>query len=280
MEKGKKIVLWILTGFLLLTAIAFMPSVSSFMALAVVVIIAPVQKWQDVLGKVVKGKIKAIICAVLVVAMFISVPTLPGEENGTKTESTTEKSTEAITTDIVVNEGVTVSGTELSTDSNVSDTTENTQTEETTDTIIDTETQSSGEPSTAAPVVVPETNPAHVHNYKDATCTTPKTCTSCGETEGNAKGHSWKEATCTTPKVCNVCGETSGDALGHSYSGGKCNRCGANDPDYVKEEMVWVPADGEGKYHSKASCSGMVNPQQLTKEEAIQQGYQPCKRCH
>ena len=51
--------------------------------------------------------------------------------------------------------------------------------------------------------------------WKDATCTEPKTCVKCGKTEGEALGHDWKDATCTEPKTCQRCGETEGDALGH-----------------------------------------------------------------
>ena len=35
----------------------------------------------------------------------------------------------------------------------------------------------------------------HEHEWTKATCTEPKTCTKCGETEGEALGHRWKEAT-------------------------------------------------------------------------------------
>lgn len=58
--------------------------------------------------------------------------------------------------------------------------------------------------------------PALGHSWKDATCTKPKTCNVCGETEGEALGHTWVEATCTTPKTCSVCGTTEGEALGHT----------------------------------------------------------------
>ena len=47
----------------------------------------------------------------------------------------------------------------------------------------------------------------------------------------------------------------------------------------VQETMVWIPATGS-KYHSKSSCSGMNNPTQVTEQEAINQGFEPCKRCH
>lgn len=47
----------------------------------------------------------------------------------------------------------------------------------------------------------PETT-VHEHNFLLATCTAPKTCLSCGKTEGSANGHSWESATCTSPKKC------------------------------------------------------------------------------
>ncbi len=57
----------------------------------------------------------------------------------------------------------------------------------------------------------------HEHTWQDATCTSPKTCTTCNETEGEALGHAeeiipGKEATCsetgvTEGKKCALCGE-------------------------------------------------------------------------
>ena len=55
----------------------------------------------------------------------------------------------------------------------------------------------------------------HTHVWEEATCTTPKTCSVCGETEGEAPGHVWKEATCTTAQTCSVCNEIMGVHLGH-----------------------------------------------------------------
>ena len=71
-----------------------------------------------------------------------------------------------------------------------------------------------------------------IHNWKGATCTTPRTCSNCGETEGEASGHVWSEATCATPRTCNNCGETEGDVLGHALTeanyqeAAKCTVCG------------------------------------------------------
>ena len=35
----------------------------------------------------------------------------------------------------------------------------------------------------------------HQHTWVEATCTEPKTCSECGETEGEALGHQFSEAT-------------------------------------------------------------------------------------
>ena len=42
--------------------------------------------------------------------------------------------------------------------------------------------------------------------------------------------HEWVDATCTAPKTCSKCGETEGEALGHTYVEGVCSVCGANEP--------------------------------------------------
>lgn len=48
----------------------------------------------------------------------------------------------------------------------------------------------------------------HAHEWKEATCSTPKTCKTCGETEGVALGHKWKDYTCT---VCGTVDTTKKD---------------------------------------------------------------------
>ena len=45
------------------------------------------------------------------------------------------------------------------------------------------------------------------------------------------------------------------------------------------ETMVWIPVNGGTKYHSTASCSGMIDPERVTVSEAIELGFEPCKRC-
>ena len=44
--------------------------------------------------------------------------------------------------------------------------------------------------------------------------------------------------------------------------------------------LVWVPTKGGKKYHATATCSSMQEPKQITKAEAEEQGFTPCKRCY
>lgn len=64
------------------------------------------------------------------------------------------------------------------------------------------------------------------HSWQEADCTTPKTCTLCGETRGTALGHSWMDATCTAPKTCSVCRATEGEPLKHNFVDHVCTYCG------------------------------------------------------
>lgn len=60
------------------------------------------------------------------------------------------------------------------------------------------------------------------HEWVEATCTEPQTCSICGETNGEALGHDWQAATCTEAKTCAVCGETEGEPLGHDWQAATC----------------------------------------------------------
>ena len=106
---------------------------------------------------------------------------------------------------------------------------------------------------TVKPTAAPTPTP-HIHNLVDATCTQPKKCTSCDYTEG--------------------------DVLEHNYNKGYCTMCGRRDPNYINDEMVWIPTNGGSKYHSNSTCSNMKSPIQVTKDYAISQNYEACKRCH
>lgn len=60
------------------------------------------------------------------------------------------------------------------------------------------------------------------HNWKQATCTRPETCSECGKTKGSALGHTGGQATCSAPAVCTRCGTSYGEASGHVWVAGTC----------------------------------------------------------
>lgn len=82
------------------------------------------------------------------------------------------------------------------------------------------------------------------HTWADATCTAPKTCTTCGATDGAAKGHTWTDATCTAPKTCSVCGATDGEAKGHTWADATteapktCTVCGTTEGEPETEPVT------------------------------------------
>ena len=51
------------------------------------------------------------------------------------------------------------------------------------------------------------------HRWAEASCVKPKTCLTCGETEGAPLGHQLSHATWLEPPTCAVCGATEGEPL-------------------------------------------------------------------
>ena len=122
------------------------------------------------------------------------------------------------------------------------------------------------------------------HNWIDATCTEPKTCSICGAIEGVALGHDWEiisqeEATCTAGGSivyeCAGCGEDKSEtfpALPHTYVDGKCSACGAELPteatitfgddkaqrvEFSTESQKWEH-DGLALVNNKAGSSNTI----------------------
>lgn len=81
------------------------------------------------------------------------------------------------------------------------------------------------------------------HQWTEATCTTPKTCSLCDEIEGEALGHNWTPATCETPETCNRCNETQGTAADHDWLDATCAE--------PKICQVCKTIDGEPLGHTK-----------------------------
>ena len=118
------------------------------------------------------------------------------------------------------------------------------------------------------------------HQWMDADCLTPKTCTVCSVTEGEALGHdflaatcdspescsrchaqqglpldhAWQSATCSAPETCTLCGSTQGEVLAHTYGkweitgeemSRSCTACGATETSAVDREVfAWEQITG------------------------------------
>ena len=111
---------------------------------------------------------------------------------------------------------------------------------------------------------------AHMpHDWAEADCTHPRTCTRHGETEGDPLGHDWKEAICTAPRTCSRCGATEGDPLGHDWKEATCTepktcvRCGATEGE--PREHDWQ----EATYTAPRTCRacGVTEGEPLVKKE-------------
>ena len=85
-------------------------------------------------------------------------------------------------------------------------------------------------------------------------------CAVCGKFDESSRrelppnGHEWIDATCTEPKTCDLCKQTEGKALGHEWAvpdiawcqvQATCTRCGTTEGEDV-EAHTWIDATGDG----------------------------------
>ena len=165
-----------------------MPSISSLCALILTLLILPIAKWQAIIRKFIRGKLKAIVAAVLATLTIFTAPT-----TGTNTTIDDNPLTYAYTLQSVTDATI---ATPATTEAEIATTTVTTAIEHA---IIES----------AAPIVTeattePSTEPPHIHSFSLATCTLPKTCV-CGDTDGVANGHKFSNGKCT------VCGTADPD---------------------------------------------------------------------
>ncbi|MBQ7956295.1 MAG: hypothetical protein IJ282_11205 [Lachnospiraceae bacterium] len=89
----------------------------------------------------------------------------------------------------------------------------------------------------------------HEHEWERATCTEPRTCISCGETDGEPKGHDWIEAT-DTPVVEQSLYERVGGKLyvGDEFTLGTYEQ--DNNLENGAEDIEWIvlEKDSDGTY--------------------------------
>lgn len=110
------------------------------------------------------------------------------------------------------------------------------------------------------------------HNWTAANCTTAKTCSICGKTEGSALGHDWADATCTTPKTCKRtgCTATDGSPLGHEWATDwttdnnqhwhKCNRTGCTEINGAENHIPDRNAATEDDPVKCTECGKVLTP--------------------
>lgn len=101
------------------------------------------------------------------------------------------------------------------------------------------------------------------HQWIEATCLEAKTCSECGEVEGEALGHSWVEAACETPKTCSVCAVTEGEALGHDWQDATteapktCANCAATEGERIITDARFETASCSFAFGAWAGQSAM-----------------------
>ena len=84
----------------------------------------------------------------------------------------------------------------------------------------------------------------HVHSWQEATCTEPKTCPKCGETEGEALGHCWDQGTVIQEATCRETGLKL-------YL---CERCGTARKETIPKDFSRHAGETEIRSRAEATC--------------------------
>lgn len=116
---SKDFVLWALTVFFILTFLLYIPHVASFLAFSVALFLTPIQKWQRLLSKFIKGKIKTLVIIVLIILTIETIPTTEITDIDIPPEATMavlDETTEAAEETTIMNEETTEHTTEPATE--------------------------------------------------------------------------------------------------------------------------------------------------------------------
>lgn len=98
------------------------------------------------------------------------------------------------------------------------------------------------------------------HEWTEADCAAPKTCSLCGETEGEPISHSWQDADCENPQICTLCGETQGEALGHNWQeatctlAAVCSRCDGSQGEPLPHTLGALQKAGDTMFRTCQVC--------------------------
>lgn len=96
------------------------------------------------------------------------------------------------------------------------------------------------------------------HDWQNATCTKPMTCSICGDTKGEPFGHKFSEATCTEAPHCYICDEVKGEPLGHNWKDATydapktCATCGKTEGDPLKKPVKTTKSSSSTDYTESA----------------------------
>lgn len=246
----KKIILWGLAVFFLSGGFVYFPSLSGILAFLIAALILPVQKWQSIVGKAIKGKVKIIVTIVLAIAMFSTLPTTPETEESASVPTDVPSMME---TDLPKTNSV------------------------------------SFDISTSNPTIAPTQKPTHAPTAMSTSTLVPvlkkgskgqsvvelqERLIELGYLDGDADGNfgsGTKKAVVDFQKNNNLTadGVANEQTLTVLFS-----------DKAVYQRWVWIPTNGGTKYHSKSSCSSMDNPKRVTYREAVSLGYDSCGRCY
>ena len=120
----------------------------------------------------------------------------------------------------------------------------------------------------------------HQHSWLDATCSAPKTCTGCGETEGKALKHDWEDADCENPRTCSLCGETDGDDLGHTMTtySSFCTECG--EFEYYNLRAVRLAVEDVASIYDELIKDGTIDSYRILRVYYVETANCQCKECY
>ena len=98
------------------------------------------------------------------------------------------------------------------------------------------------------------------HEWKDATCETPKTCFYCEETQGEPLGHNWQDVSNACTQICANCGMAGGEQKEHQWIKASCTNpktcsvCKITDGDKTPHvDFVQMNTNGD-QIHVRCLC--------------------------
>lgn len=121
------------------------------------------------------------------------------------------------------------------------------------------------------------------HDWMDATCEAPETCSRCGQEEGEPLRHDWEKATCEQPKTCALCGQTQGKAKEHRFGSATCTepkrciRCGQEEG--TPAGHTWQEATCETPRTCQNCDLTEGNPLEHVWKEATTEAPKTCMLC-